>query len=552
VKENASQFESDYSIGRVVDEIMFMGWQHLNTPGVLTVLAEASLVRLRAYGHDVIDPSNINQGESCIEQLADPEKRRKVLKAIVPLLDEEKHDYFHVPQSRILQPRIDDIPWLFDQLNKGKDEKEQKPWLQFLGGFYFPWEVAPEAFSVLHEAYQHNDAVKKYYSWVFTPVELHSAVANARKEAHERLIAPRKEMEEELRKNALRPSPKERVLECLDKFVNGEIDFWWHLNLQLTLGPYMRVYGDELQFDLRRLPGWEEANEKTRARIVKAAKTYVMDGDPQNDKWVGTNIMFRPAFSGYRALYLLLAESPEFVENISAAIWQKWAAVIVSYPLNSYGGDEMIPHQSLISKAYTCAPDEVIQTVLKQVAAENENSGIILFPQRLNVCWDEKFKTALRNKLNDSTLKISLWARILEELLQHGDPPTQQIAESVLASFVVGKTDRALPAAASLIRRGEGDSWWPITWNAIGKDVDFGRALVESVCYQTRPANKLREDEAGRILSLVGKSISSGRGPGDSYGACICSELENGDHFLARFLLERSETARNARIARGA
>jgi hypothetical protein len=517
VKENASHFDSDYSIQRVIDEIMLLGWQHLNAAGVLSVFAEATLIRLRAYGrtHDVIDLSNINQVENVVEQLADPEKRRRVLKAIVPLLDEEKHDYFHVSRSEILRPRVYDIPWLFDQLNAGKDEEEQKPWLQFLWRFYFPGEVSPEVFSILHEAHQYNDAVKKYYSWAFTPVELDTPEANAQREGYERLIAPQKEMEEELKANALDPPPRERVLECLDKFEKGELDFWWHLNLQLTLGRYMRVYGDELQFDLRQLPGWKEADAKTRARILEAAKRYIRDGEPQNNEWVGTNMMFRPAFSGYRALYLVLAESPEFIKELSKGTWRKWAAVIVSYPLNSHGGDEMVPHQILVTGAYTYAPDEVINTVLKQIDAENEKGGFILFPQRLDVCWEDKFKKALREKLNDIALKTDSWGRILEGLLEHQDAATQEIAESVLTSFVLGEAEkeRALPAGASLMRHGEGEEWWSFVWAAIQKDADFGRALIESVSFQTRPANKLKESEVAEFYLWLVKMFPPSEDP---------------------------------------
>jgi hypothetical protein len=497
VKENAPQFEGDYSVERVIDEIMLQGWQHLDSPEVLSAFAESSLIRIRSFQRDVIDLSNIYQAEGVIEQVGDAEKRRAVLKAVAPLLDEDKHDFMRVSRSQILQPRTADLFWLFEQLNEAKTEEQQKPWLQFLGNFYSPWPVAPEAFSALHQAHQVNDAVKKYYSWAFTPVELDTPEANAQREGYERLMAPRKEMEEELKKNALNPPPKSRVLECLDKFEKGDVDFWWHLNLQLTLGPYTRAYVDELQFDLRKLPGWEEAEAQTRARVLEAAKRYLIDGEPQNSEWVGTNTMFRPAFSGYRALYLLLAESPEVIKELSSNIWRKWAAVIVSYPLNSHGDDEMIPHQFLVTQAYTHAPDGVIRTVLKQIDSENENGGIILFPQRLDVCWDDKFKGALREKLNDDTLKTNSWGRILEELLEHEDAATPGIAESVLASFVAGESEkeRALLAGASLMRHGEGDEWWSFVWAAIKSDADFGRALVESVPFQTRPANKLKESE---------------------------------------------------------
>ena len=515
VKENAPQFRHDFSIERVIDEIMLIGWQNLNSPGVLPVFAEAALVRIRDYEHDVFNLSNIHQSEHFTEIAADAERRRTVLKAIALLLSEEKHDSFYISHSRILQPRKEDLFWLFEQLNEARTEQEERIWLQFLRNFYSPWEIEPEIFSILCQAYEQNDAVKKYYSWVFREVELGSPEAKSQRESYEQLTAPRREMEAELRKNALKPPPKERVLECLKQFEEGEISFWWGLNLQLTLKPYMKVYGDELQFDLRNLPGWEEADSETRARIIEAAKKYVIDGDPQNDQWVGTTVMHRPAFSGYRALYLLLDESPEFIKQLSGDIWRKWAAVIVSYPLNSHGGEEMIPHQFLVAKAYYHAPDEVIQTILNQIDAENEGAGIILFPQRLDVCWDDNFKAALREKLNDDKLKINSWGRILEELFQHGDAITQEIAQNVLILFLESKTEkeRALLAASSLMRHGKGEEWWSLVWKAIEKDTDFGRALVSYVCEQTHPSNKLKENEAAELYLWLIKEFPPNEDP---------------------------------------
>lgn len=515
VKENAPQFENDFSVGRVIDEIMLLGWQNLDQSEVLQIFVEAALIRLCGYQHDVVELSNIHQGERFTELLADAERRRTILKAIAPLLNEEKHDSFHVSRSRIVRPWKEDLFWLFEQLNEAETEEEQKAWLQFLGNFYSLREVAPETFSILYEAYLHNEAVKKYYSWVFTTVELNTPDAEAQKESYEKILAPRKAREDELKKSALNPPPEERVLKCLDKFEEGKVESWWRLNMELTLKPYMKVYGDELQFDLRKLPGWEDADAQTRTRIIEAAKRYVTDGEPQNNEWVGTNTMFRPAYSGYRALFLLLIESPEFIEQLSDDVWRKWAAVIVSYPLNSHGGDEMIPHQFLVAQAYKHAPDEVIQAILKQIDAENEKGEIILFPQRLDVCWDDKFKNALREKLNDDTLKIDLWGRILEELLERKDAPTQEIAQSVLNSFVADEVEKecALLAAASLMRHSEGEDWWSFVWKAIEKDADFGRALVQSVCFQVRPSNKLKEHEAAEFYLWLVKMFPPSEDP---------------------------------------
>ena len=171
--------------------------------------------------------------------------------------------------------------------------------------------------------------------------------------------------------------------------------------------------------------------------------------------------------------------------------------IIVSYPLNSHGGDEMTPHEILVQNAYSQGPQEVVQTVLKQIEGENERGELIYFPQRLNSCWDANFKDALRNKLDDSKLSTQSWGRILEELLERGDAGGQKIAENTISSFYAENTnkERTLLAAASLIRHAAETDWWSVVWKAIQKDTDFGRSLVESVAAGNHPAGKLKETE---------------------------------------------------------
>lgn len=503
IRDNATNFDGDYAVQRVIDEVMLLAWQNLNTPEVTRLFAEASLVRLRSFEHDLIDLSNIDQPERFTEGLSDPEKRRRVLKAIVSLIDEQKHDSFFVSDSRILRPRKEDLPWLLQELNEATNDQEQMHWLQFLASFYSGWEVDAEAFTILYEAYENNnEAVRRFYAWVFTAVELDSADAQLQRQQHEKLIAPRKNADERLKQEVLDPPPRESVLSDLEKLESGDMDWWWRMNLDLAFRPYgKKQYLDELQFDLSKLPGWAEADEHTRARIVNGAKQYVVSGEPQNPEWVGTKTVFRPAFAGYRALYLLLAQSPEFVDELSSEVWAKWAAIIVCYPLNSFGENELIPHKLLVQRAYNARPEEIIKTILLQLEAASQNGESFYFPQRLQECWDDRFKGALCNKLTDGTLRTKTWGQLLEDLLSRKDAATQHYAESVVDSFLngVGERDRALVASASLMRHGEGNDWWRLIWTSIEKDADFGRAVVQAVSDQARPANKLREDDVAEF-----------------------------------------------------
>ena len=61
------------------------------------------------------------------------------------------------------------------------------------------------------------------------------------------------------------PPPAARIAGLLEEFESVNIDAWWRLNLEMTLEPDSRVYGDGLQPDLTHLPGWEQAEPETRS-----------------------------------------------------------------------------------------------------------------------------------------------------------------------------------------------------------------------------------------------------------------------------------------------
>ena len=59
--------------------------------------------------------------------------------------------------------------------------------------------------------------------------------------------------------------------------------------------------------------------ERKRRRVAVATQ-----------EWLGTNTMPPLAFSGYRALLLLLRESPDFIPTIPTDVWKKWTPTILA------------------------------------------------------------------------------------------------------------------------------------------------------------------------------------------------------------------------------
>ncbi len=220
VKENAGRFGYDFSIERVIDEIMLLGWQNIDVPEVLQTFAEAALVRLRLFNHHVIKISNIYEVEQISESLADDGKRRKVLRAIAPLLNKKSHDFFSVFRSPLFRPIKEDLPFLINSLADSNSAGEQESLAEIITEFYRFAPIEPEVFGFLYEGYIRSENVRKFFSHIIEPVELNSEIALKMKSDYANALKRQKkfaEMEAEHRPPLLDPPPKERVLKILER-----------------------------------------------------------------------------------------------------------------------------------------------------------------------------------------------------------------------------------------------------------------------------------------------------------------------------------------------
>jgi len=73
----------------------------------------------------------------------------------------------------------------------------------------------------------------------------------------------------------------------------------------MTLLPTSTHYNQPWEVDITTLPGWQEADETTRRRIIGAAKQYIYRGDPKTNDWLGKNSFPQYVLSGYQALRLI-------------------------------------------------------------------------------------------------------------------------------------------------------------------------------------------------------------------------------------------------------
>ncbi len=526
--------ELRYGMRRLMGRVFSLAWRFLHRPSVLSAFVEAFVARMEHHetsvawnGVDLQEVKDAWETPDCDEDafesepspLSPDEKRKLLVEVLVARLSKDKEPNekqldtltFSFYGPHLVGPQ--DLSWLLERLQSAPTT-EVASWARLVR-MVFTDEGAEQIFEVS----QRVPALWEEFEPFFAPVELGSERARRMKEAHEGWNRWERQREQKQAPPRLDPPASERVQRLLDAFETGDLDAWWHLNLDLTLEETSTRYSDELEFDLSLAPGWREADAATRARILRAASEYLEKRESTPQKWFGQNVFFRPAAAAFRALALLLREDPDTFARLSPQTWRKWAPVTLWYPTSSESsGDAM--QQELVRHAYRNAPNVLIESLLAQIDIQNANGDTLFVVRKLAHSWDERLCEVVFEKAQDPALKASSLRSLLEPLLEQNFQPARRFAESLLelpATDEVGR-QRAHAAAMALLFPVL-DGGWPIVWSAIERDEAFGREVLEEVAHRAdalvgaRLSRRLTADELAALFLWLARAFPHAQDP---------------------------------------
>lgn len=115
----------------------------------------------------------------------------------------------------------------------------------------------------------------------FAPVELGSERAGKMKKGY----YDSQKWNRKPRQRRVKPSPRERIEHWLGRCESGEPNDWWVILREMTLEDTSTHYGI-VPLDVRRLPGWRNANASTRHRMLAAADRCLREGLVDPLKWL--------------------------------------------------------------------------------------------------------------------------------------------------------------------------------------------------------------------------------------------------------------------------
>ncbi len=478
VNNQPPDHELPFPFGRLLSKILRRAWEHLDRAEVLTSLAETTIIRLRR--HDtILGAEDPKESVQLVKQ--DAEKRKKLVAAILHEPGTSSEDAPLLAWSDLPLVLPGDFAWLLEKSNTAFQDSSEK-WGR-LGLAVFDCRNRTHVALVLDTAGDNLGVRRTFADWL-EPVRLDCPEAAERRRQYDRHQEIQRRREKE---PPGLPRPfREILLERLEKFEGGAIDAWWRLNVDMTVDPVRGVcqLHKELQPDLRALPGWEAMDAGMRERTVDAAAEYLEVGEPDTDQWLGTNTVHRPAFAGYRAARLLLAERSDRLDEVSQEAWAKWAPIIVAFP-EPIGIGEAEPMEALVQTAYANAPDQTIEALLALIDKENAESRPLHILRKFERCWDVRLRDVLLEKTeSDGSLRPTSVGNILDHTLQHDGSKVVEYALSLISSGTdsARAIELAREAAAALLKHCPREGW-PGIWNRMSGDPQWGKDLFKYFAY---------------------------------------------------------------------
>ena len=484
---NLINLDDQYTISLITNSILLKAWNHLEQPGVVDLFAKIALMRLRNLHPIESSDGSLGSFSQAPEHVSFQDllrkgyqKRRLLTLAILPLMAPtgQNADILARYKTRIILP--EDFAWLIEQYQSSEEESLRVNLIALIK-HTFNWQEVTHL-EVAYNAYQQHVPLPLQVQQVIEGVELASPEAERMRKQYRTILDIKGGKEAQQNQPPIDPSPRVRVQELLAECESGDVTAWWRLNWSMRYKLDGTSPIKELNPDLTILPGWIEADEQTRKRIVEAAKRYVLQHRLQPKQWLHTNIVFRPDVAGYRALRLLFKEKPDFVNTLPTNMWHHWMPIIVCYPSSGDTAQKQTDQQ-LMQVAYQHAPEDFIKYVLQQIMYEDSATQSLTIMQRIEHCWDDRLAAALLEKLQDNTLSINGMAAVLEQLLIHEVDKAKMFAEQLVTVPVPQEREsreRAIIIARILMTCTK-DAGWAAIWPAFQQDPAFGREVIATI-----------------------------------------------------------------------
>jgi hypothetical protein len=495
-----------YHYEGLMDYIMYEGWKNLENPEILHSYVGA-IKRLRRNYDELIIKKNKLEFEAELQQ--EDTKRRLLIESIVNSLTDYVNGIELFLGHNFQLVFTKDFSWLLNQAHKEKDEKKSRAWAT-LANWHFDINNTTNSEHLLGIT-EKNEIIKNEFSTWLIPIELGSEKAKKDKNRYMKFYKPRIH-------NDKRPLRKldweERVFHKLLELEKGNSDAYWQLLYLIQFDPEKENNNsDDYAYDIQTLPGWRHLDIDQQQLVIDSSKTYLVEADPYDDKWLGQKIVYKSSRAGYRAICLLYKRDEVFVNTLDERIWKKWAASVIDYP--SYTNTENKSFQKrIIELTYKKAPNESLN-VLKVLLDEECDEDDVYILNNFEDCWDENISQIVYYKLKSGETKVKVFSTLLRYLFKYNYKPAEDYFFCFISKPLPTDPDllqKIVLGCSLLIVYRTRDFWKPI-WQLIKKYPDeVGKKLIIKLPYTREEKinylDELKEQELADLVVWITKNFA--------------------------------------------
>lgn len=466
------------------DAIMVEGWNQLDQKNVIEIYSKVVLARLSVYGGIVGRDKYLNyepNKDFAAKYEQDNHKRRFLIRAVLKLISNEKNIE---PILYTFGPLFlrKDFRWMISMIKQTKNPIKKRI-LAVNIRTIINWENNDQL-EIVFKLMQTEGTLQEEFLPYFGPILLDSKLAESMKKHYWRTKERGEKNNQEA--NVVFPPIKEQIETLIKEFERGDLDAWWRLNLVLLQKVDGYFATNEYEYDILKMPGWELANDGIKHRLLQAAKKYIYEKEANIEGWLGKeNIIYRPEYAAFRALYLLYQLSSADVTDLPSKIWQKWAPIVLGYPVYDIRNSEDVKVSELLKLAYKNAQEEILKTIQSLINPEKIGGNLRLL-ERIDPIFDLQIQEKLSLVVRSEKLKPEYLRVILNRFFSWNKEEAENIARSMVIQTKSDNEElfeKGLIGADALLFHTK-NSGWEIIWPLIISDEIFGKKLILNIAFQ--------------------------------------------------------------------
>ncbi len=501
IRERAIMSHSVSVFRRVVENILLKSLNFLDDNEILKSIKE-TLSTL------IIDDRYLNEmsfGSELRYVLENnTELRRNLLKEVLQIVPNDNIILTKLSMNIVSyihsQPRLfeliyeSDFDWMLQELESSQEGEYREKLINLILRML---RNRSDKYEKGFELFMNNDILNPYLKSWFGPIEINSDLAAEMRREHERELELQNRLEElrrDIPRPQIEPPPEERIRLLLDDIDQGNINAFSRLNRELTLTVNSREYGDPFIPNLKKFPGWNNSEPEVHNRIIIAAKTFIVQGEPNTNTWLNNNSYSHNALAGYRALRLIYEIEEEYIHNLPDEIWEKWIPIVLLFPINpTESGQEEQIQGRLLKIAYSHAKESFFLALSAEIDKENQNHRKLFILDRINNMNGNELLNFLHNKSLEVNLTNQSKDDLFMFLLKNNNSQTIEYLDNLLSKGIPedpNLRDLTMQVAKVFILYSL-ESHWEVIWPLIQNDEEWGKEVLEEIAENDRFSKKV-------------------------------------------------------------